>query len=293
MARHESADPFNGADPQVAPTLKLHDKILVIESEDAELTFSQALRRTECFNLCDERFHDSLLGEISPIVKPHRGIFRESRYGAVLCDISPMPDIATIRATIEQAMADKGFSRRSLSKAADLSESAVRDLLTRTDNPGISTLRRIAEALEMPVDRLTGSALMVPILGSIGAGGEILFAADPDRELNEVDTLPQVPRPPLVVGRLMALSVSGSSMLPKYEDGDVIYVRRDHDGLLPTYLNRYCAVRTADGGTFLKILAPGSAAGRYTLRSLNAPDMENVEVVWASPVMFVMPKDAQ
>jgi transcriptional regulator with XRE-family HTH domain len=203
-----------------------------------------------------------------------------------------MTDIAAIRETIEAAMAEKGFSRRSLSKAADLSESAVRDLLSRTDNPGIGTLTRIAEALEMPVDHLTGAGLTVPILGNIGAGGEVLFTVDPDEELNGSKELDTVPRPPMVVGRLIALRVSGASMLPKYEDGDVIYVRRDHDGILPTYLNRYCAVRTGEGGTFLKVLAPGSEAGRYTLRSLNAPDMENVEVSWASPVLFVMPKGA-
>lgn len=206
------------------------------------------------------------------------------------CDISPVADIESIRSAIECAMAEKGFSRRSLSNAAGLSESAVRDLLTRTDNPGIGTLTKIAEALEMPVDRLTGAAAMVPILGSIGAGGEVLFSTDPDSELHgEFD---KVPRPPLVVGRLMALRVCGSSMLPKYEDGEVIYVRRDHDGLQPSYIGRYCAVRTSDGGTYLKILATGSEPGRYTLRSLNAPDMENVEVVWASPVLFVMPRGA-
>lgn len=201
-----------------------------------------------------------------------------------------MTDIEMIRSVIEQAMQAKGFSRRSLSKAAELSETAVRDLMSRTDNPGIGTLRRIAEALELPIDQLTGAIAMVPVLGKIGAGGAILFSIDPDDELHAAPDIRQVPRPPLATGRLMALEVSGSSMLPKYEDGDIIYVRRDHDGVLPQYIGRYCAVRTSDGGTWLKLLSAGSRTKRYTLRSLNAPDMENVEVEWASPVIFVMPK---
>lgn len=181
----------------------------------------------------------------------------------------------------------KGFSRRSLSSAAGLSESAVRDLLTRTDNPGVGTLRKVAEALEMPVDALTGAGLEVPVLGKIGAGGQVKFLANADDEAGE---FPMVPRPPLVAGRLMALEVEGSSMLPKYESGDIIYVKRDHEGVLPTYIGKYCAVRTTDGGTWLKILTLGTEDGRYTLRSLNAEDMVNVEVEWASPVLFVMPK---
>lgn len=228
------------------------------------------------------------MGDISPAVKPPCGIFRESRYGRLLCDTSPMSDIAAIREAIEREMKAKGFSRRSLSSAAGLSESAVRDVLNKVDNPGIGTLRKIAEALEMPVDELTGAGLRVPVLGKTGAGGEILFAADPDDEINGVDEFDTVPAPPMMRGRFMALEVIGSSMLPKYEAGDIIYVRRDHDGILPSYLNRYCAVRTVEGGTFLKILAPGSEPDRYTLRSLNAPDMENVEVQWATPVLFVM-----
>lgn len=224
-------------------------------------------------------------GIFPPKAIPHQGIFRESRWGLVLCDISPVHDIQEIRRVIERGMEAKGFSRRSLSSAAKLSESAIRDLLTRTDNPGIGTLRRVAEALEMPVDALTGAGVTVPVLGKIGAGGEVLFSD----EFDEAD-LPTVPRPPLAVGRLMALEVVGSSMLPKYEAGDIIYVRRDHDGVLPSYLNRYCAVRTSEGGTFLKFLAPGSEPDKYTLRSLNAEDMADVEIEWASPVLFVMPK---
>lgn len=231
-----------------------------------------------------------LVGEISPAVKSLVGDISRIPLYRGPCDISPMSDIERIRELIDAEMKAKGFSGRKLSKAAELSESAVRDLMTRTDNPGIGTLRSVAEALEMPFDKLTGAYMMVPVLGMIGAGGEILFTVEPDKELNGIDELPQVPRPPLTTGRLMALQVEGSSMLPKYESGEIIYVRRDHDGVLPEYLNRYCAVRTADGGTFLKILAAGSEPDRYTLRSLNAPDMENVEVVWASPVLFAMPR---
>lgn len=232
-----------------------------------------------------------MMGENSPDVNSTYGIFRESRnFPHAPIRLAMATGIAAIRATIESAMKEKGFSQRSLSKAAELSESAVRDLMTRTDNPGIGTLRKIAEALEMPVDQLTGAALMVPILGKVGAGGGVIFMAEPDLEVAYPEDFVHVPRPPLTTGRLMALEVSGSSMLPKYEDGDVIYVRRDHDGILPKYLGRYCAVRTNDGGTWLKILSPGSEPNRYTLRSLNAPDMENVEVEWAAPVLFVMPK---
>lgn len=227
------------------------------------------------------------VGEISPSVNNGCGIFRESRWGRVMCDISPMGDIRGIRAAIEREMKLKGFSRRSLSSAAGLSESAVRDLLTRTDNPGIDTLRKVAEALEMPVDALTGEGLRVPVLGKIGAGGQVLFASETEQE----EDLATVPRPPLVSGRLMALEVVGSSMLPKYEAGDIIYVRREgFDDNLAPHVGKYCAVRTVEGGTFLKILALGSIEGRYTLRSLNAEDMENVEIQWASPVLFVMPK---
>lgn len=233
------------------------------------------------------------MGEISPVVKPYWGIFRESHDLSPAWHTGSMANIEEIRRVIEAEMKEKGFSRRSLSAAADLSQSAVRDLLTRTDNPGIDTLRRIADALEMPIDRLTGAAAMVPVLGNIGAGGEIIFVGDPDKELNDNNSFPMVPRPPLTVGRLMALAVVGSSMLPKYEDGEIVYVRRDHEGVLPEYLNRYCAVRTADGGTYLKILSTGTQEGRFTLRSLNAADMENVEVTWASPVLFVMPRQPE
>lgn len=213
------------------------------------------------------------------------GIFRQSRNSVSLCDISTMAnglDIQAIRDTIVAEMERKGFSKRKLSISAGIGATAIRDLLERTENPGIGTLHKVAEALDMPFESIIGAGA-VQLVGRIGAGGAIAW-------LPEDDEFETVPRPPLTPGPLMALEVSGASMLPKYEPGDIIYVRRDHEGVLPAYLNDYCAVHLADGGTYLKILAAGSKPDRYTLRSLNAPDMENVEVIWASPVLFIMPR---
>lgn len=208
-----------------------------------------------------------------------------SRRYLPVCNITRMTegfDIAAVRDSLGRLMKARDIKRKPLAKKAGLGETAIRDIFDekRNDVRG-STLVKLAEFFEVSVDELIGHG-PVPLLGRIGAGGEILFA--------ENDDAVTVPRPPLGAGRLMALEVVGSSMLPKYESGDVVYVRRDHEGVLPEYLNEYCAVRTADGGTFLKILAPGTEAGRFTLRSLNAEDMANVEVVWASPVLWVMPR---
>jgi phage repressor protein C with HTH and peptisase S24 domain len=212
-------------------------------------------------------------------------IFLTSHRGGAVWDKAYMVekvDIAAIRNAIEVEMARKGFSRRGLSLAAGLGPTAVRDLMEKTDNPGIGTLRQVAEALDVPFESISGGA-GVPLAGKIGAGGQIAYFPD--------DGEPQmVPRPPLAPGPLIAFEVSGDSMLPKYEPGDIIYARRDHEGVLPAYLGAYCAVGLSDGGTYLKRLTAGTELGSYTLLSLNAADMVNVQVEWAAPVLFIMPR---
>jgi SOS-response transcriptional repressor LexA len=193
-------------------------------------------------------------------------------------------DIQSVRAAVQRQMDRVGIKRKPLAQRSGLGETAIRDLF----NPErkfvrADTLVKLAEYFETTVDELSGRE-PVPLLGNIGAGGAILFLEDEEPEI--------VPRPAFTPGKLMALRVVGDSMLPRYDDGDVIYVRRDHEGVLPEYLGDYCAVHTSDGGTYLKILSPGTQSGRYTLRSLNATDMENVEVVWASPVEGVLPRRA-
>lgn len=195
-------------------------------------------------------------------------------------------DMQAFRARLDALMKRQNIGRKPLAKAAGLGETAVRDIFTKGDDVRVGTLIKLADYFAISVEELIDDP-DVPLLGRIGAGGTILF--EPEEDADGV----MVPRPPGAGGNVMALEVIGNSMYPKYEDGDVVYVRKDIDGIPHNALNEHCAVRTADGGTFLKILAKGSVPGRYTLRSLNAPDMEDEEVVWATPVRWVMPKAAR
>lgn len=191
-------------------------------------------------------------------------------------------NIEALRAALQAEMDRKGIKAKPLAKAANLGETAVRDILEgRSNDPRVGTLVKLADFFGVSVSHFLGDE-GIPLLGKVGAGGKIIFDETAVPEL--------VDRPPGAEGPMMAMEVVGDSMLPKYEPGDIIYVRRDHDGVIPTYLGEYCAVQVRHAGTYLKILAPGTKPDLFTLRSLNAADMVDVDVEWASPVLFIMPR---
>lgn len=189
-------------------------------------------------------------------------------------------DMEAFRDNLRKAMERKGIKPTTLSLAVGDNRTLVKSIFERNGDIKIGTLSRIASVLDVSLDKLL-SAPPVSIVGYIGAGGTIVF--------EEFTTDEFVPRPPATSGPLEALIVRGASMLPKYKDGDIIYIQRHHDGLLEDYVGEECAVRLVTGETFLKQLIKGDEAGRFTLLSLNAPPIENVEIEWATPIAFILP----
>lgn len=184
-------------------------------------------------------------------------------------------------------MDQKGVKPTTLSQRISSSKTLVKDLLTKVGDVQVGTLRKLAGALDVELGDLLALP-RVPIVGKIGAGGSVVFVAVQDDE--QVDPEDTVLRPPGISGKLVALEVEGSSMLPKYHDGDILYIQRNHEGILEEDIGDDCAVRLKSGETYVKQLVRGSEPERFTLRSLNAPDMENVEVEWATRVLFIMPR---
>ena len=197
------------------------------------------------------------------------------------------PNIATIRDNLQRIMERKGVKPTTLSQQISRSKTLVKELLTKNNDVQLSTLRKLAGALDVELGDLLALP-RVPIVGKIGAGGSVAFLELRDEDHIEADET--VPRPPGVNGKLIALVVEGSSMFPKYNDGDIIYIQRTHEGVLAGDIGDDCAVRLVSGETYVKQLVKGSEPNRFTLRSLNAPDMENVEVEWATRVLFIMPR---
>lgn len=195
-------------------------------------------------------------------------------------DMAEQLTIESIRTALRKAMTRKGEKATTLSLRIGSNRTLVKDLLEKTDDVRLSTLTKLANALDIDLQELV-STPPVQVVGYIGAGGTVIF-----EDLGYGET---VLRPPGISGTLVALMVKGSSMLPKYKDGDIIYIQRDHDGILPDYVGEDCAVRLHGGETYIKQLIHGNQPGRFTLLSLNADPIENVEIEWATPVLFIMP----
>ena len=195
---------------------------------------------------------------------------------------------------IEGRLAELGLSAHAASMAAKKPD-AIRNLrraVQNDDRRGVTTETLAALA---PVLQTTAAWLLegvgesvarssVRVVGRIGAGAEILpeFEQIPPDGLSEIELA--LPLPPDTI----AFEVEGNSMWPRYNAGDVVICSElEHD---PAALSgREAAVRTADGKRYVKTIRRSGRADSFDLESHNAPPIRDVAIVWASPILMVLP----
>lgn len=128
-----------------------------------------------------------------------------------------------------------------------------------------------------------GGANVVPLVGYIGAGAEIM----PDFEQIPPEGLDQIEIPFDLPAEMIALAVRGDSMLPVYKDGYIIVCYRDQKKPLESFYGEDAAVRTTDGRRFLKTVVKGSP---ITLMSFNAAPIQDVKLDWIGEIFAVLPR---
>ncbi|MGV8950111.1 MAG: XRE family transcriptional regulator [Cypionkella sp.] len=121
---------------------------------------------------------------------------------------------------------------------------------------------------------------VVKLMGYVGAA-QAVYQFD-DGNAGEVEA------PPGASPETVAVEVRGESMFPLYEDGTILYYSKQ---LAPEAMTgKRCIVKLEDDRVLVKGLRRGSAPGLYTLVSLNAPDIEDVALVWAAPIDWIKPR---
>lgn len=151
-------------------------------------------------------------------------------------------------------------------------------------------MEAMAQALGVPVsefyqhpDDAPGDGVhhTVPLVGYVGAG-ELYY---PDPLAGPWGTIERVDAPPGAGADTVAVRVRGSSMVPVYRDGDLLYLRRHNDWVPDQCLGRDCVVELVDGRCYVKRLERRDSTWR--LVSYSAEPIEAVDIKWAQPILWV------
>lgn len=175
-------------------------------------------------------------------------------------------------------------------KAIDATGLPQREVAARLGlnrQPAISEIlngKRQLKANEMIIlSRLSGLPMpdrksIIPVLGYVGAGAEV-YPIDDGDPLYEVTVNGALPE-----GTVGAI-IRGDSMYPIFEDGDLVaYSGKE----LPAEdaIGKTCMVQLEDERMLIKTVRRGSSPGFYTLTSTNAPDIEDVVIIWARKLVM-------
>lgn len=192
-----------------------------------------------------------------------------------------------------ERMEAAGYTMKSLSQAAGLNDSYVRDMLQRNRQPTVDKFTRLTALLHTTVAEIMGTEetaagsgqSIVPLMGYVGAGAEV----EPDFEQVPEVGLEQISVPFPLPADMIALQIKGDSMLPQFRDGAVLVVYREQRRSLESFYGEEAAVRTTDGRRFIKTVMRGSQPGRVNLISWNASPIENVHLAWIGEIFTVFP----
>src|ERR1700756_4883673 len=180
-------------------------------------------------------------------------------------------------AMIERGLEKTGKSKGGLAKIMGVRAGAVSEILSGIRLIKASEIGPITEYLELN---------FVPIMGRVGAGAVI----EPDYEQVPPDGIGEIELPFPIAEETVAFEVSGDSMLPKYENGDVIVVYKDQRHPLSSFFGEEAAVRLKSGERYLKTIERGKGTNQVNLTSFNAKAINGVKLDWIGEICLTLPR---
>jgi repressor LexA len=180
-------------------------------------------------------------------------------------------------AMIERGLEKPGKTKGGLARAMGVRPGAVSEILSGLRLIKASEIAPIMEYLELN---------SVPIMGRVGAGAVI----EPESEQIPPEGLGEVELPFPISEETIAFEVAGDSMLPKYENGDIIVVYREQRHPLTSFYGEEAAVRLKSGERYLKTVERGKSASLVNLTSFNAKPINGVKLEWIGEICVTLPR---
>ncbi|WP_375615447.1 MULTISPECIES: helix-turn-helix transcriptional regulator [unclassified Bartonella] len=184
---------------------------------------------------------------------------------------------------LQNALSEARLSQSELSR--QLTASLGRSIDRAAVNKMLKGTRDISARELLEISKLTGAFIptnhLVPLIGSVGAGGEII--AIDSGCLEEVEVPPSAPK------GTVAVRVVGDSMFPAIEEGSLLF----YSYHLPPedLINNRAIIKTKCGKVYIKVLRLGKEKGKWVLSSINGKyaDIVDVELEWCAPIDWIKP----
>jgi len=191
-----------------------------------------------------------------------------------------------VRAILADIKKVKGWNQTQIAKQLQVDQSTVSKWTTGKQKPEIDQRDRImglARKLRLVPQSASADDFSVPIVGYVGAGGEVLFSEGQG-------PFGHVQMPPKNAGETtVAVVVRGDSMSGQLEDGWTIYYDKRQEPPSESLTGRLCVVGLTDGRVLVKKLIHGRQVGHYDLYSANAAPLLDQPVQWAAKVSWIAP----
>jgi transcriptional regulator with XRE-family HTH domain len=183
---------------------------------------------------------------------------------------------------------ERDLTIEQVAEATGLSVSYVSRLESGLRNLSVKNLNLFAHAFNVEPQEVLASNTRqkgnaVSVMGRIGAGAEI----QPDDEQVPPEGLYEIETPFPLPDDAIAFEVTGESMWPRYDPGDIIICWRQGVDANEV-LGWEAAVKTATGQRYLKRVLRGADSGTFDLESHNAQPIRGVTLVWIAAIQSVI-----